>query len=95
MSKGILLDQDNDLKVGSGTALIGDSMVQDAFIALSLNQGELKDDPLTGINLVRMIRGKAKTEKMKKTIEIGLKRVGIKLDDIKGILETSINGDTI
>lgn len=95
MNKGILLNEDNDLKIENGSVAIGDSMVQDAYIALLTSQGELKDDPLVGVNLTRMIRGRTNAEKMRKTIEIGLQRVGIRFDDIKDQLEASVNGETI
>lgn len=91
MDKGILLDKDNDLQIINGSTVIGESKMQDAYVTLSLNQGELKDDPLAGVNLVRMIRGKADKEKMRKTVEIGLERVGIRFDDIKDRFSVSIN----
>lgn len=95
MRKGILLDDDNDLKIEGGTMKIGERKMQDAFMVLSMNQGDLKEDPLAGVNLVRMIRGRENKEKIRKTIEIGLKRVGIKFDEIKSEFETIINRKSI
>lgn len=95
MREGILIGDDNDLLVQGGTLMMGDTLIQDACIVLDMNQGELKDSPLTGVNLVRMIRGKAKTEKMRKTIEIGLERVGIRFEDIKDQFEAAVNNETI
>lgn len=95
MRKGILLDDDNDLKIEGGTMKIGERKMQDAFMVLSMNQGDLKEDPLAGVNLVRMIRGRENKEKIRKTIEIGLERVGIKFDEIKSEFETIINRKSI
>jgi hypothetical protein len=95
MRRGILLDDDNDLKIEGGTMKIGERKMQDAFMVLSMNQGDLKEDPLAGVNLVRMIRGRENKEKIRKTIEIGLERVGIKFDEIKSEFETIINRKSI
>lgn len=95
MRKGILLDDDNDLKIEGGTMKIGERKMQDAFMVLSMNQGDLKEDPLAGVNLVRMIRGRENKEKIRKTIEIGLERVGIKFDEIKSEFETIVNNKSI
>lgn len=95
MRRGILLDDDNDLKIEGGTMKIGERKMQDAFMVLSMNQGDLKEDPLAGVNLVRMIRGRENKEKIRKTIEIGLERVGIKFDEIKSEFETIINRNKI
>lgn len=100
MSKGILLDGDNDIKINvrrDGKGLITDGFVfgertmQDAYIVLASNQGDIKEDPLCGSNLLRMIRGKADIEKIRKTVEIALARVKIRLDDIKNQLDIIIN----
>jgi hypothetical protein len=85
-----LIDNDNDLKIVKGSIQIGETTMQDAFLALSMNQGELKEDPIVGINLLTLIRGGAKREKIRKEIEIGLQRVGIKLDDIKEQIDLMI-----
>jgi hypothetical protein len=102
MSKGILLDDDddNELKVNvrrdsngliTGGLITGERTMQDAYIVLAGNQGDVKEDPITGANLLRMIRGKADIEKIRKTVEIALARVKIRLDDIKNQLDIIIN----
>ena len=58
MSKGILLNGDNDVEIRNGSVVTGERMMQDAYMVLGMNQGELKDDPLTGANPLRTIRGK-------------------------------------
>lgn len=91
MKKGILIGADNDLKVENGTLKIGERTMQDAYVVLSMNQGELKEDPLAGANLVRMVRGRENPEKIRKTIEIALERVGVKFEDIKGQFALLVN----
>lgn len=95
MSKGILLDADNDLKIEGGTLKIGERKMQDAFMVLSMNQGDLKEDPLAGINLTKMIRSRENKEKMRKTVEIGLSRVGIRFDEIKSEFEAIVNRKSV
>ena len=56
MSKGILLNGDNDVEIRNGSVVTGERMMQDAYMVLGMNQGELKDDPLTGANPLRTIR---------------------------------------
>lgn len=100
MSKGILLDGDNDIKINvrrdskgmitDGFA-VGERTMQDAYMVLAANQGDIKEDPLCGANLRRMIRSKAKIEKIRKTVEIALARVKIRMDDIKDQIDIIIN----
>ena len=104
--KGILLDENNDAqilvkrdaeeKIISGL-VVGETKIQDAYMVLSINQGDLKEDPIVGCNLITMIRSRSKTdkEKLKKTIKIGLKRVGIEHEDIKSELTAIINKETV
>lgn len=95
MNRGIILDDDNDLKVVNGELVIGDCLTQDAYMILSMNQGDLKEDPLAGVNLTRMIRGREKNERIRKSVEIGLLRVGIKFEEIKEQFEILINRQKI
>jgi hypothetical protein len=69
--------------------------MQDAYMALSANQGDFKEDPLAGVNLIRMIRGRESREKIRKTVEISLERVGVKFDDIKTQIDILINKNSL
>lgn len=90
--RGILIDNENDLaisikrdangEIASGV-IISDTEMQDAFMVLSLNQGDLKEDPIAGVNLTSLIRGKLDKERIRATIKIGFQRCGIDLDMIK------------
>ena len=104
MSKGILLGDDDDLKITvrrdssgmiTGGLTIGERTIQDAYIVLKSNQGEVKEDPLCGANLVRNIRAKANQEKIRKTIEVSLKRVGIDFEDVKDRISAKVNKESI
>jgi predicted Ser/Thr protein kinase len=93
--KGILLDKDDDLKVENGTLKVGERKMQDAYIVLSINQGEIKTDPVVGSNLAKMIRGGEKREKIRKVIEVSLERIGIKFDEIRHQFDLFINKNKI
>lgn len=89
--KKILLDEQNDLKISvkrdsegkiTEGITLGDTQMQDAYIALSSLKGEIKADPIAGCNLFRLVRGKSTTPP-RKEIKLALKRVGISFDDIK------------
>lgn len=95
MNRGILLNEGNDIKISGGTLAVGDSKVQDAYVALVLGQGDLKEHPLVGVNLKRMIRGKVSREAMRKTIEQGLLRVGIRFDELRDQLAATVNNETL
>lgn len=73
--KGILLDNDNDLKVLNGTLAISDSLMQEVSIILQLRQGNLKTVPLLGPDLIQL----KKTNLSKFDIEQRL-RVHLALD---------------
>ena len=92
--KGIMLDDNGDLLIQpraqpdnkmSGV-VINDTIIQDSAILLSMNQGEYKEDPALGPNLIRFIRAKANKAKMEKVIQIHLKRAGIDYDRLKSNL---------
>lgn len=89
---GILIDNDNDVvisvkkdasgKIISGLA-IGDTQMQDAYMILSLNQGDLKEDPIAGVNLTSLLRGKFDRGRIRSTIKIGFQRCGVDYDTVK------------
>ena len=95
MIQGIQLDADDDLKIENGTMKVGNRKMQDAYIVLSINQGEIKTDPIVGTNLNKMIRGKENREKIRKTIEISLESVGVRFEDIKSQFDLFINKNKI
>ena len=102
--KGILLDENNDLliKVKRGAdgkiligLVVGDNAVQCAGLVLQMNQGELKEDPIIGANLLRNIRTKLNRDKLKNQVEIALTRANIRIEDVKNELDILINKQSI
>jgi hypothetical protein len=102
--RGIMLSADNDLEINvqrdsngliTSGLVIGERKIQDAYVVLNINQGELKEDPIAGANLLRYIRGKEDRFKIKTVIETSLRRVGVELDDIKQEIVVLINKQNI
>lgn len=56
MAKDILLDNTDDLAIIGGDFAIGESTMQEVGIILRLNQGQLRQDPILGPNLVKRTR---------------------------------------
>ena len=81
--KGILLDDDFDLKIRNGSVQIGESIMQDAEVVISITPGTLKSDPLLGPKLTKFIRGKAGRTEIQRIVKIHLQRAGISWDEIK------------
>lgn len=99
--KGMLLADNGDLAIKpvlekegirSGV-IIGDSMMQDAYIVLGLNQGELKEDPLIGPNLLRFIRSKATKTAVIKQVRMHLERDGLDYDELKETININLKTD--
>jgi len=98
--KGILIDTDFDIQLstkrnGAGLIingfLIGENTDQCAAIALSMQQGELKEDPLLGAGLTRFIRGKYSQSQIDQRIRQHLTRAGVNYQDYKHRIQTMIN----
>jgi hypothetical protein len=102
--RGILTGVDNDLliKVRRGVdgkiiggLVVSDNAVQCAGLVLQMNQGELKEDPIIGANLLHNIRGKLNRDKLKNQIETALLRANIRIEDVKNELDILINKQSI
>jgi len=90
--KGILLKTDFDLGIVAerdaqgliiSGLVIGLSIDQEVAVALKTNQGDLKEDPLFGINLTRLIRGKGNSTSIETAIKKHLLRIGIDYNEYK------------
>ena len=102
--KGILLDENNDLlirvrrgadgRINDGL-VVNDNAVQCAGLVLQASQGEFKEDPIIGANLLRNMRGKLNRHKLKHEIEIALVRANIRNEDVKNEIEILINNENI
>ena len=102
--KGILLNKDNDLLIKvrrgkdgkiTGGLVVGNNAVQCAGLVLQMNQGELKEDPIIGANLLRNMRGKLNRDKLKNQIETALIRANIRFEDVKNELDILINNQSV
>lgn len=89
--KGLVLTTDGDLNVIGKHLVVGDTLLQDASIVLQLKQGELKEDPLLGPNLLRMLRGKADKTEIERLVKIHLSRGRISYEEVKSKLEIKLN----
>jgi hypothetical protein len=91
MAKGILLDENFDIKIVNGKMQLGDILMQETAIILGMNQGELKIDPLLGANLVVKMRGIENRQKIESLIESQLELDGKNYDEIKDLITQKIN----
>jgi hypothetical protein len=100
--RGILLDSDFALQVTvrrsgngliTGGLVIGDNTDQCAAIALQMQQGELKEDPLIGAGLTKYMRGKFSQSEIDQRIRQHLTRAGINYNSYKQRISLNINTD--
>lgn len=97
--KGILVNTDFELQVNpqssdgliTGGLIIGDNTDQCAALVLSMQQGELKEDPLLGAGLTRFVRGKLSQSQIDQRIRQHLTRAGINYQEYKQRIQTTIN----
>ena len=87
MSKDILLDDNNDLKIINGDFDYGDSEIQEVGLIFQSTQGEWKMTPTLGPNMYRFIKSKASKSEIESTVAIHL---AIDNKDFK-TLRTKIN----
>lgn len=96
---GILLDKDDDLLIEVtrdatgkivGGMTVGERTMQDAYIAIRANRGDVKEDPIIGTMLLPNMRAKYDRENVKRQITVSLRRVGIDFENIKNQLNVKI-----
>jgi hypothetical protein len=84
MGKDFLRDTETgDLMIVDGDFVIGESDDQEVSVLITLNQGELKNDPLLGPNLVQLTEGKEDKNEINKRLRIHLQRDGKDWNDYK------------
>lgn len=74
--------------------VLDDTTVQDAAVVLGLNRGEWKEDPALGPDLIRFIRSNANRERIRRQMEMHLKRAGLDMNELADKIQLSINGQT-
>ena len=90
MGKGILLDEHGDLAIKSGTLELGDTLLQEVWLILQMNQGDSKFAPLLGANLVNLIKTNASRFEIENRAKTHLALDGKEYDEIKHLLTTHI-----
>lgn len=92
MAKDILLTEDNQPVIVNGDFRIGESELQEVSFILQLRQGELKNDPVLGVNMQHFIRSKENRTAIERKLKIHLERDGKRYDDIIDKLNIITNG---
>ena len=96
--KGILLDTSFDLQIRPERKdgmivkglVVGNTTDQDAALVLSMNQGELKEDGLLGVGLVKYVGSKYNRSKIDVLIKTHFTRIGIDYEDYKSKIDINI-----
>ena len=79
----ILLDSNDDLLFVNGDFALGESTDQEVGILLRLNPGELKEDPLLGPGLIRLIHSEATEADIKRLVKLHLARDGKSYEELQ------------
>lgn len=79
----ILLDNDDNIRIENGDFVVGDSLDQEVSILLRMMKGELKEDPVLGCDLIRLINGNVTQIELKQLIKLQLARDGKSYDELK------------
>ncbi|REC47876.1 MULTISPECIES: hypothetical protein [Chryseobacterium] len=80
--KDILLNENNEPVIVNGDFRTGESELQEVSIILQLRQGELKNDPVLGVNIQHYIKSKENRNAVERTIKIHLQRDGKNYDNV-------------
>lgn len=91
MEQDILLDDTDDLIIENGDFKIGESLTQDVGLIIRMNQGELKEDPLLGVNLIRMIKSSVDDEELQTKVKLHLQRDGKNYEELKDYITLKRN----
>lgn len=83
MAKDYLLTATGDLVIVNGDFSFGDSLDDDINVLLLTNQGEVKQDPFTGIGIVRMMRRELNQEQIQKRVKLQIERDGKNYEEIR------------
>lgn len=77
-----------------GMLLLDNTIDQEAQLLLLLNQGDLKEDPLLGTNMLTYIRSSATKSDILSVIKVQFKRAGLNFDDYKNRMTMILNKST-
>lgn len=90
--RDIQLDENNDLKIVDGDFVIGESEMQEVELILSSNQGEFKEHPIIGANLVTKVRSNTNDGRLERELRIQMKLDGKNYEQIRNKIKMSYNG---
>ncbi|MFY0714133.1 hypothetical protein J1D01_10680 [Seonamhaeicola sp. NFXS20] len=91
MEQDILLDDTDDLIIENGDFKIGESLTQDVGLILRMNQGELKEDPLLGANLIQMVKSNVDDDELQTRVKLHLQRDGKDYEALKNYIKLNRN----
>lgn len=91
MANDFLLDENGDLLIQNGDFVIGESNDQEVATLLQLNKGELKEFPILGPGLIRLINGNISEIELKQIIKTELKRDGKSYQELKERIKLRTN----
>jgi len=83
MMTDILLGENDDVQILNGDFVVGESLDQEVGLILRLNKGELKEDPIMGCDLIRLIKSNITQPELKQIIKLQLARDGKSYDELK------------
>lgn len=83
MMTDILLGDNDDVQILNGDFVVGESLDQEVGLILRLNKGELKEDPIMGCDLIRLIKSNITQPELKQIIKLQLARDGKSYDELK------------
>lgn len=92
MDNDILLGEDGDLLIRNGDFVVGESLTQEVGRILKLNQGELKNDPLLGVNMIELVNSQSTALEIETKVKLHLKRDGKDFNEVKQLLTINVNG---
>jgi hypothetical protein len=103
MADGITIENRLDLQVQTkrvnglitkGIFISDNTLDQDASLLLQLNQGDLKEDPLLGPNMLKYIRSNATKSEILSAIKIQFNRADLNFEDFKDRMTMMLNKST-
>lgn len=94
----MMLDESGDLMIrtrrlpdGKLSGLVlDDTLIQDSAIVLEMYQGEWKEDPVLGPNLLRYLRSHADRPRIQKQMQVHLSRAGIDYNQVTEQLKLNL-----
>lgn len=92
MAKDVLLNNDLSVAIINGDFAVGNSIDQEVQLILEMAQGELKEDPLIGADLFRLIHSNTTDADLKQAVKLQLARDGKDYARLKERLKLVING---